>query len=362
MPVIEVKTETTAYDIRIERGLKRSLAEALGCFNHGQRWVMMTHPSLYELFGRELLENLQKEGFDIFPLTMPEGEISKTIANVNELYNQLLEMNCSRATTFIALGGGVVGDVTGFVASTFMRGVGYVQVPTTLLSMVDSSVGGKTGLNLAKGKNLVGTFYQPLGVLIDPDFLHSLPLREMVSGLAEILKCGAIRDGSFFRETVTHLTRLISLLENSPITETIANTCSIKAEVVSKDEKELGLRRILNFGHTLGHGLETTLSKPKLQHGEAVAYGMLAAGYLSHHYGSLPAADWQKLKDALWQLPLPELRRIDPGAVLAHVRHDKKHDGNQLNFVLLKALGEAEISHEITDQQMVEALDSLTHR
>ncbi|NOZ08084.1 MAG: 3-dehydroquinate synthase [FCB group bacterium] len=357
--MVEVRTSTHSYSIRIEKGLKSSFGELLEPFNRGQRWVLFTHPGLYEQFGIEILSSLKNSGFDIVCITMPEGESSKTIANVNRIYDQLLRQNCNRSTTFIAFGGGVVGDVTGFVASTFMRGVGYFQVPTTLLSMVDASVGGKTGVNLASGKNLVGTFYQPLGVLIDPDFLRTLPVREIVSGMAEILKCGAVRDEIFFRDTVNNLTQLLALVEHAPLIETIETACTIKAEVVSEDEKESGLRRILNFGHTVGHGIETALSKTGFRHGEAVAYGMLAAGYLSHHYGSLSGEDWHELREAVWQLPLPELGRIDPDVILAHIRHDKKHNHERLNFVLLEKLGKAEISQDITAGQIAEALKNL---
>ncbi len=336
------------------------LGRFLGPFNHGQKWVVFTHPGLYEQFGSEILTALEDSGFDIAFITMPEGEASKTIANVNRIYDQLLKQNCNRSTTFIAFGGGVVGDVTGFVASTFMRGVGYFQVPTTLLSMVDASVGGKTSVNLASGKNLVGTFYQPLGVLIDPDFLRTLPVREIVSGMAEILKCGAIRDKTFFRKTVKNLTHLIALMDQAPLIETIEAACAIKARIVSEDEKESGLRRILNFGHTIGHGIETALSKTGFRHGEAVAYGMLAAGYLSHRYGKLSSAEWNELREALWQLPLPALGRIDPDKVLAHIRHDKKYSHKQLNFVLLEELGRADISADISHAHIIEALNYLT--
>ncbi|MBC8479293.1 MAG: 3-dehydroquinate synthase [FCB group bacterium] len=271
MQLIKVKTENSSYSIHVEKGLFENVPVMLEPFNHGQTWVIFTHPILNDLYGKKLAEILQSAGFISITITMPEGEQSKTIGQVNDLYEQLLSHNCDRSTTFIALGGGVVGDVTGFVASTFMRGVDYIQIPTTLLAMVDSSVGGKTGVNLPRGKNLVGTFYQPRLVLIDPNLLHSLPLRDIVAGLAEVLKYGAIHNKDFFIKTAENLQLLSSLVSEAPITETIAESCRIKAQIVSEDEKETGLRRILNFGHTIGHALEIGNTRPVLRHGEAVA-------------------------------------------------------------------------------------------
>ncbi|NOZ04098.1 MAG: 3-dehydroquinate synthase, partial [FCB group bacterium] len=278
---------------------------------------------------------------------------------VEALYKELLRMKCDRSTTILALGGGVVGDVAGFVAATYMRGIDYIQIPTTLLAMVDSSIGGKTGVNLPNGKNLVGSIYQPRAVAVDPHFLKSLPGRELVSGFAEVLKYGAIRDREFFHMLGENMDLLLSLRDDRMLEDAIARSCAIKAAIVSADEREGGMRRILNFGHTIGHALETTTGYNVLRHGEAVAFGMLCAGFISRNMGYLAGNDWEQLRDTIHQLPLPELPPIDPQLILKTIRHDKKVKAGTLHFILLEEIGRAVVSADVTEDYLLESLDLL---
>jgi 3-dehydroquinate synthase len=267
----------------------------------------------------------------------------------------MVEFGCDRKTTIIALGGGVVGDVSGFVASSFMRGIDYYQIPTTLLAMVDSSIGGKTGINIAEGKNLVGAIYQPKGVLIDPVILESLPQEEVFAGLGEIIKYGAIWDKAFLIDISTWLEDIDSF----PFEDAIRKSCKIKAEVVSKDEREGDLRRILNFGHTIGHALESHLGYGKIRHGEAVALGMKCAGFISEKLGLISKEDNSILSKTIAKLPLPDLPHINGNHLLPFIRTDKKSEKGVLNFVVLDGLGNAIISTNVTEDLIKQSLTVL---
>ena len=252
MKTIQVQLGERSYPINVESSILRKLSSILSDQNHGQKWIIISQYNLMELIGFSLMSDLNKAGFKCDYITLPVGEAAKSMNEFSRIISQLIEMECDRSTTILSLGGGVVGDVSGFVASSFMRGIQYYQIPTTLLAMVDSSIGGKTGINIAEGKNLVGSIYQPQGVLIDPDILESLPRKEVIAGLGEVIKYGAIRDEKF----LNNISKWLDNIDSFPFARAVLRACEIKAEIVSLDEHEGGLRKLLNFGHTIGHALE----------------------------------------------------------------------------------------------------------
>jgi len=257
------------------------------------------------------------------------------------------------------LGGGVVGDITGFVAATFMRGVDYIQIPTTLLAMVDSSIGGKTGINLDSGKNLVGSIYQPKSVFIDPQFIQSLPSREVVSAFGEIIKYGAILDRTLLLELSENFDDLISMKDTKELTKIIHRCARLKAEIVSRDENENDLRRILNFGHTIGHALEKYFGFDVLRHGEAVSYGMLAAIKLSQRFSTLSNEDSELLSSIIKKLPLPQLPDFNVEKVYEIITRDKKTKNGKINFVLLSTIGKTNIVDSIDRKEVLEILNKI---
>jgi 3-dehydroquinate synthase len=283
-------------------------------------------------------------------IVLDAGEASKSIENVTAVFDALAALGANRDATIIALGGGVVGDLAGFAAACWMRGVDFLQMPTTLLAMVDSSVGGKTGVNLAAGKNLIGAFHQPRAVVIDTATLATLPAREYAAGLAEIVKYGAIGDAEFFAWLESHAGEL-NARDASALAKAIATSCRQKAGVVARDEREHGERALLNFGHTFGHALEAEAGYGALLHGEAVAIGMVQAATLSARLGRAPAADGERLAVLLKRLGLPIAppRGIDPDALLARMRLDKKNLSGRLRLVLWKGIGKAEVVPDVDE-------------
>jgi 3-dehydroquinate synthase len=252
-----------------------------------------------------------------------------------------------------------VGDATGFIAGTFMRGVDYIQIPTTLLAMVDSSIGGKTGVNLTNGKNLVGAIWQPKAVVIDIELLKSLPEREITSAMGEVIKYGAILDRNLFEVVTEKLNDILNLSTPELLTEIIGRCAKLKADVVVEDEREGGKRRILNFGHTIGHALETHFGFDILRHGEAVAYGMLAAGKLSNEDRRLEIKDFELLQTTIKKLPLPKLPEFDAENILKIMQRDKKVKDRKINFVLLEAIGKTIIVNSIKEESIIKAMESL---
>ena len=290
---------------------------------------------------------------------LPDGEKAKSLNELEGIFSQLIGMGCDRSSTFLALGGGVVGDATGFIAASFMRGVDYIQIPTTLLAMVDSSIGGKTGVNLPDGKNLVGAIWQPKAVVIDIELLKSLQEREITSAMGEVLKYGAILDRNLFEVVAENLNDILNLSKPELLTEVIGRCAKLKADVVVEDEREGGKRRILNFGHTIGHALETHFGFEILRHGEAVAYGMLAAGKLSNEDGRLQIADFELLQTTIKKLPLPKLHKFDAENILKIMQRDKKVKDRKINFVLLEAIGKTVIVDSIEKESIIKAMESL---
>ena len=355
MKSVQVNLGSRSYPIHVKSGLLKQTASILSDQNHGQKWVIISQYNLMELFGFDLMTELNESGFNCDYITLPLGEASKSLNEFSRVISQMIEFGCDRKTTILALGGGVVGDVSGFVASSFMRGIDYYQIPTTLLAMVDSSIGGKTGINIAEGKNLVGAIYQPKGVLIDPVILESLSKEEVMAGLGEVIKYGAIGDKAFLIDISTWLEDIDSF----PFEDAIRKSCKIKAEVVSKDEREGDLRRILNFGHTIGHALESHLGYGKIRHGEAVALGMKCAGFISQKLNLLSKEELSTLNQTINRLPLPQLPHINGNHLMPFIKTDKKSEKGVLNFVLLDGLGNALSSTDVTEELIQESLKVL---
>jgi len=293
----------------------------------------------------------------ITDVVLPDGEQYKTLETVSDIFDQVMAAGHNRSTTFIAVGGGVVGDITGFAAACYLRGVNFIQVPTTLLAQVDSSVGGKTGVNHPLGKNMIGAFYQPAAVLIDIDTLQSLPARELNAGLAEVVKYGLIRDQSFYRWLQEHMPRLLAR-EEAALAEVIERSCAIKSDVVAADEREGGMRAILNLGHTFGHAIETGQGYGEWLHGEAVAAGMVLALELSAQRGWIATAEVDDCRELLRGMHLPTHKPPDMGAddFLALMARDKKVVDGRLRLVLLRDIGEVRIVDDAGEQELRELL------
>ena len=289
------------------------------------------------------------DGLEHAALVLPDGEAHKTLAHTAEVFAALAKLGASRDATLLALGGGVIGDLAGFAAACWMRGIDFVQMPTTLLAMVDSSVGGKTGVNLPEGKNLVGAFHQPRAVVADTATLATLPVREYRSGLAEVVKYGAIADAPFFDWLQAHADALAAR-EPEALAAAIETSCASKAAIVARDEHEHGERALLNFGHTFGHALETVAGYGTLLHGEAVAIGMLLAARLSAHLGLASEADCERLAALLAHLGLPtQAPALDADRLLAAMRLDKKNLGGRLRLILWRGIGRAQIADGIDE-------------
>jgi 3-dehydroquinate synthase len=314
------------------------------------RVALITNETIWPLYGKQLVGSLQRENIIVHPVVLPDGETHKDWASLNTIFDALLEHACDRKTTLIALGGGVVGDIVGFASATYQRGVPFIQIPTTLLAQVDSSVGGKTAINHPRGKNMIGAFYQPQLVLADTDTLNTLPEREFRSGLAEVIKYGLILDRNFFEWLDTNLAALLAR-DTVALTYAIKRSCEIKAAVVAADERETakeGGRALLNLGHTFGHAIETELGYGAWLHGEAVACGMVQAARLSHALGLIDAATVARTQDILARALLPiELPNVSTEAMLEHMGRDKKNDAGVIKLILMRGIGDAYVESSI---------------
>jgi len=342
---VTVQLGDRSYPIVIGRGLLGGGFD-LAQFVRGTDCVVVSNETVAPLYYQELLPNLP--GRDVSCVNLPDGEAHKTVATMQIILDALVESRANRDVCLIALGGGVVGDIAGFAAACYMRGIDFIQVPTTLLAQVDSSVGGKTGVNHPQGKNLIGAFHQPQMVLIDTDTLGTLPDRELSAGLAEVIKHGVICDLEFFAWLESNIAALLRR-EPDALEHAIRRCCEIKAEVVAEDEREAGRRAILNFGHTFGHAIEHSQGYGEWLHGEAVAAGMIMAAKLS----GLDAADVQRLADLVEAAGLP----VAPPAIAAPdwkraMGMDKKVKGKQLRFVLLKAIGDCYVTADYNERRL----------
>jgi 3-dehydroquinate synthase len=359
MAQVTIHVPPRPYQARIENGLlARSgnlLAELLP---QASKVVVVTVPPVRRRWGARLVRSLVSAGFKPQVIQMPDGEPAKNLRTIETLAERLSRLGADRRAVLIALGGGVVGDVTGLLASLYMRGVELVQMPTTVLAQVDAAVGGKTGVNLGAGKNLLGTFHHPRVVLIDPEVLRTLPPRQFRAGLYEALKCGIIGDLDLF---LRFEQKRAQILKRDPLEleGLIAQSVKLKAEVVSADEREGGLRRVLNLGHTIGHALEAETGYRSLLHGEAVAWGLIAATNIALTVGRTDSVTAGRIADAVLSLGrLPELK-VSARKILARLQADKKTQGGVVHFVLPREIGKVEITADVPDSVVIGAVEEL---
>ncbi len=334
-----------SYDIQIDHGNLRQLAAFVQQRRKCAHAVIITDENVAPLHAITANDSLTAAGIRTDVLVVPAGEASKSVAQAERLWNDLARLKTDRKTMVVAVGGGVVGDLAGFIAATYARGLGFVQVPTTLLAQVDSSVGGKVGINLPTAKNIVGAFWQPAGVLIDLDCLATLPEREYRAGLAEVVKYGVILDADFFAWLEQHVPELNSR-DGQALERVVARSCQLKADVVQRDEREeTGERAALNYGHTFCHAIETVTGYGRFLHGEAVAIGMVCASRLAQSLGRIDAAITERQRTLLDQLRLPTQapNDVDPAALYAAMHHDKKAEQGQLRFILPRQIGAVEL-------------------
>lgn len=341
MRIVPVSLGQRSYVIKVGGGLLSRLGAECAQLKLGLRCAVITDSNVGKKFAAAALKSLSAAGFEPVLITVPAGEKSKRLAIVEKCHDQLGAHRLERKSFIVALGGGVVGDLAGFVAATYLRGIDFVQVPTTLLAQVDSSVGGKTGVNLRAGKNLVGAFYQPRLVLCDLDTLDTLPKREYISGLAEVIKYGIIYDAELFAQLERDLPKILKR-ETKTLAQIIARCCEIKADVVGQDETESGLRAILNFGHTVGHAIENSFGYGKFLHGEAISIGQIAAAKLSREILGLPANEVTRIEKLFAQAGLPvgiKLSAAQRRKLFAAMKLDKKVSGGEIKFVLAEKIG-----------------------
>ncbi len=355
MKVIHVNLNQQSYDIRIGRAVLETVPEVITSLGYRGKAVLITNPLVRQLFGETLIANLEAAGFATIILEVAEGEKYKSLDEAGKLYHQLSEFQAERMTPVLALGGGVIGDLAGFVASTYMRGVPLFHLPTTLLSQVDSSIGGKTAVNYGQLKNNIGTFFQPKAVITDLDTLRTLSRQDYADGLAEIIKYGIIRDAELFHILQNNMEWLKT--GQKKITEDVVGRCiAIKAEITAADEKDIGLRNILNFGHTVGHAIES-VSNYRINHGRAVAMGIVAAATLSSRIGLLSIVELEEIRTVIKAAGLPvALPRLEIEKLVEAMLHDKKKVGGQVRFILLKSIGEVLVKDDINLEDLKQVL------
>jgi len=349
---VEVHAGSGGSAIWIGDGVVDRAGALLDAQHVSSRRFVVSNPLVWRLHGDRIARALGSAE----PILIPDGERFKTLQSVSRIYDGLVRAGADRGSAVVAVGGGVVGDTAGFAAATFLRGVTLAHIPTTLLAQVDSSIGGKVGVNLALGKNLIGAFHQPAVVLVDPLFLSTLPRREFRSGLYEVVKYGMIASRDLF-DRVSATTKSMFARDASVLTQAIVESCRIKADVVSRDEREGGLRRILNFGHTIGHALEAVTKYRRFRHGEAIAYGMLAAADLAVARGALAERERQALARLIAQLgPLPPVVDLPIPEIMEAVRRDKKVVNGKLHFVIAIQIGATMTIDDVTEEEMREVL------
>ena len=355
---IRVNLESRSYEIAIESGLIESLAEYSDYFNFHQA-VIITDENVAPLYLSTAEQQLGSLISRVDSIAIPAGEASKSVKLVEEIWNQLLQLNVDRQTAIVTLGGGVVGDLAGFAAATFARGLPFIQIPTTLLAQVDSSVGGKTGINLADAKNMVGAFWQPKFVVIDPNTLHTLDEANFTSGLGEVVKYGVIMDHSFFSNLESNIEEICKR-DSAVLTRIIADCCRLKAQVVAEDELETsGRRAILNYGHTFGHAIEKVFGYGTYLHGHAVSIGMQCAAWLANHLGMFDAESQARQTVLLEQLGCPtKLRETDLDQLVAAMHRDKKVERGTLRLILPTEIGRVELMDAPEDSLLRRAFEA----
>lgn len=356
MRKVRVELGAMSYDIVIGRGLEQELQTFIERAGFSEKALLISDTNVGKLYGGQVLRILRKAGLQADIFLVPAGESSKSLAQAEELYTRAIELGLDRRSAIFALGGGVVGDLAGFIAATYMRGVPFVQLPTSLLAQVDSSVGGKVAVNHQLGKNLIGAFYQPQAVFMDLNLMTTLPKREIYTGLGEIIKYGIIYDEAFFAFLEDHAADVLAL-EPEAAVHMIARSCEIKAEVVAQDEKESGLRRILNFGHTIAHAIEKETKYVRYNHGEAVAIGSIGAARISQALGLIDAACVERVIELTKRLHLPVCAEgclVDD--MYADIFHDKKTVNGQVNWVLMEAIGRVKIEKHVPEAVVRQAM------
>lgn len=356
MKTLNINLSTHSYPIYIGTG---GLTEQCLYAPHiaGQQIFIISNEVVARLYLDQVKSTLSPLG-DVFTLVLPDGEDTKNLQSAERVFTAMLKVPCDRKVTVIALGGGVIGDLSGFSAACYQRGVPFIQVPTTLLSQVDSSVGGKTGVNHPLGKNMIGAFYQPQAVIIDTDTLKTLDDRQFSAGMAEVIKYGLLGDADFLRRLENKMPEIMRR-DNAMITEIIERSCQAKADIVATDEKEQGVRALLNLGHTFAHAIENAKGYGQCLHGEAVALGMLMAADLSRRMGNINTADQQRVKALLSaaNLPTAGIEGVTPKQLLKLMAVDKKVVNGKLRFILYEQLGKAIISDEVEHKQLMKTLD-----
>jgi 3-dehydroquinate synthase len=360
MQTLKVELGSRTYPIHIGAGLLARAELIAGSLRH-KRAAIITNVTVAPLHLAPLKRALESAGVEVVVITLPDGESHKNWETLNRIFDALIEHRCERGAALIALGGGVIGDLAGFAAATYRRGVPYIQVPTTLLAQVDSAVGGKTAINHPAAKNMIGAFYQPLLVISDTDTLATLPAREYAAGLAEVIKYGLIRDPKFFGWLEANIARLAGR-EPEALAYAIERSCANKAEVVAVDEREDGPRALLNFGHTFGHAIEAGTGYGTWLHGEAVAAGMVLALRLSQRLGLVPENEMKRATAVLKAAGLPvQAPNLGLQRYLELMGHDKKVEGGRLRFVLLRRIGEAFVSDSVAPEALADVLGAAAH-
>ena len=353
------KKTSSSYEIRIGNKITDRMALIIGKNHKANRYVLITDNCVSNLYAKQMIDSFKDVGLDINLIEFPSGESSKNINTVLDIVGKLLELGADRGTMLIALGGGVVGDMVGFIASIYMRGIPYLQIPTTLIGQVDSSIGGKTAIDLTHGKNLLGTFCQPLAVFADLNFLETLPQKEFNNGLAEIIKYGIIDDEKMFRMLEDNMDAIKSR-DSALLTKIVESCCRIKKSIVEIDEKEQGLRRLLNFGHTIGHSIEA-ISKYAISHGEGVALGMIAAARISEKKKYLDSAQVKRIEELVLRagLPVKIPRAFSKEDIISKLAMDKKKKDNVVHFVLLKKIGMPFVNGGIASKLIYDVIEEM---
>lgn len=371
MKEITVKiTEDKKYEICIEKGILNNLGEHLSKAIENKRVIIITNPLVNSLYGAKLLSALKKDGFNSDLIEVPDGEKYKSLSTAKYLYDELLKRKANRTTTLIALGGGVIGDLTGFVAATYMRGLPLVHIPTTLLAQVDSSIGGKVAVDHPLAKNIIGSFYQPKAVYTDPEVLQTLSDKDIKNGIIEAIKIAVIKSPVFFGWLEKNIKQLLKK-DNTLLYEVVKEAASLKADIVLKDPRESGLRKVLNFGHSIGHALEAGAGYQDLNHGEAVALGMLIETKIACNRGMCSEEFEKKIKRILSTLPssLSFPRKRESKSILNYIKNinynqfwetltlDKKNSQGKVIFILPEAMGKVSLIKDITKKETIEALE-----
>ncbi len=362
MKTLNIPLKERSYPIYIGEGLLDKADLFSAHIGAGQKMVVISNEVVAPLYLEKTLASLAGLG-DVETVVLPDGEHTKTLQTANEVFTEMLQVPCDRKTTVIALGGGVTGDLSGFCAACYQRGVPFIQVPTTLLSQVDSSVGGKTGVNHALGKNMVGAFYQPQAVIIDTATLDSLDDRQFSAGMAEVVKYGLLGDLPFL-EWIEQNINAIMCRDKQAIAQIIERSCQAKADIVAKDEKEHGVRALLNLGHTFGHAIESAKGYGEWLHGEAVGLGMVMAADLSRRLGYIKPEDQQRVQSivAAAKLPVDGVQGVSAEQLRELMAVDKKVADGKLRFILYKQIGQAIIVDDVPELQLMQTLSSFAHQ